>query len=469
MSRQARRALALVIAVAALAALAVLLAPPREEIAPSPTAAPEKAFGAGTVRSVAIENALDSYEVSEGSVTGVPADILDAERMGELLKQFDGLKPAKTVDAPAKDLSIYGLEPAAATVAVTYEGGEALKFLIGDRERVSGNYYFRLDGESAVYLMHSGQAERLLGSREDWIMSLVTPYCRAASALGAVTDIEFKRPDGEIAIRSCANPTEDMKREMLSFGAVTHVLEGPVLHELDRTYALSVFESLFGMQATEIVAYGLDDGGMAAYGLDRPDMVVSFGMKNGDLPDTPIEQWELRAVDGGSGTALVSTGSGAVYRVSRPAFLDARYEKLASRWFFSPLLADLKALVIEADGRTYAYGLSGTASALAVSKDGRALDPARFREFYSLIVSAASDGEYLGLSAPAGEPVLAVRYSYLDPAKPDDVLALYPTGGRTLLASKNGAAEFAVREKYASAVRAAMAALDRGEPIAQTW
>jgi hypothetical protein len=260
-----------------------------------------------------------------------------------------------------------------------------------------------------------------------------------------------------------------MKREMLSFGAVTHLVEGPVPHELDRTNALAVFESLFGIEATEIVAYGLDEAGMAAYGFDEPDMTVSFGMKNGDLPDTPVEQWEIRAVDEGNGTALVSAGNGVVYRAARPAFLDARYESLASRWFFSPLLADLKALAVELDGATYTYEFSGTPSELAVSKGGQALGAARFREFYSLVVSAASDGEYLGLSAPAGEPVLTVRYIYRDPAKPDDALQLYPTGGRTLLASTNGAAEFAIREKYVSAVRAAVSALDAGEPIAQTW
>lgn len=468
MSRQAKRALILLIAVAALGAAAALLAQPREE-APAPAATPELVFGTGKARSVSIENALDAFEVSDGAVTGVPPDILDAEKVRELLEQFDGLKPAKSVDASAKDLSIYGLESAEATVAATYENGETLKLLIGDRERVSGNHYFRLDGERAVYLMYSGQAERLLARREDYIGRLATPYCRAANALGAVLDIEFTRPDGGIAIRSCANPSDEMKRAMLSFGAVTHLVEGPVLHELDRTNAIPVFESLFGIEASEIVAYGLDEAGMAAYGFDRPDMIVSFGMKNGDLPDTPIEQWALRAVDKGSGTALISTGNGVVYRVPRPAFLDVRYEELASRWFFSPLIADLKALVIDADGETYAYELSGTASELLVSKNGRALDPARFREFYSLTVSAASDGEYLGLSAPAGEPALTVRYVYRDEAKPDDVLSLYPTGGRTLVASANGAAEFAIREKFASAVRAAVAALDAGEPIAQTW
>ena len=94
MSRQAKRALILLTRVAALGAAAALLAPAREE-APAPAATPELVFGTGKARSVSIENALDAFEVSDGAVTGVPPDILDAEKVRELIEQFDGLKPAK--------------------------------------------------------------------------------------------------------------------------------------------------------------------------------------------------------------------------------------------------------------------------------------------------------------------------------------------------------------------------------------
>ncbi|OPZ69112.1 MAG: hypothetical protein BWY81_00558 [Firmicutes bacterium ADurb.Bin467] len=54
MSRQAKRALILLIAVAALGAAAALLAQPREE-APAPAATPELVFGTGkAIRAVQI-------------------------------------------------------------------------------------------------------------------------------------------------------------------------------------------------------------------------------------------------------------------------------------------------------------------------------------------------------------------------------------------------------------------------------
>lgn len=119
--------------------------------------------------------------------------------------------------------------------------------------------------------------------------------------------------------------------------------------------------------------------------------------------------------------------------------------------------------------REYVYKIGGTAAQPQITREGEAVDLARFRSFYTLVVSCAGNGDYLGLVQPQGEPVLRLRYRYKDDQKADDVLEMYEIDARTLLVSVNSVAEFAMRRNYLDVLAQAVDALETGGEIAQTW
>lgn len=469
MTRQVRGLIFAAVALAVVAAAGWLLLRQDAQVPQTPQKQ-ERALGDGAVEQVRISGAQGAYVLAPQGVDVLPEG-LAADELTELtLEALASFSVGESIDA-AQDEALYGLDAPAVEASVLYASGQTLRLQLGAQESVSGDFYCRFDGEEAIYLLDQGVASRLLLAPEDYISLQITPACRTQSSLSAVLDLLLRTPQGEISVRSCADPDEATRLEMLSFGAVTHLVDGPgVVHEMDRTYGQEIFDSLFNLCATEVVAYGLDEDGLAQLGFDQPDATAAFSLRNGEEADTPVEDWVVRVVfEEEEGALIAVNDEGVVYRAPRPAFAGAQYERLVMRWFVSPLLTDVEELAVCIGDREYVYKIGGTAAQPQITREGEAVDLARFRSFYTLVVSCAGNGDYLGLVQPQGEPVLRLRYRYKDDQKADDVLEMYEIDARTLLVSVNSVAEFAMRRNYLDVLAQAVDALETGGEIAQTW
>lgn len=469
MTRQVRRLIFTAAALVVVAAAGWLLLRQGEQ--KQQAAQPQgRTLGFGAVEQVRISNAEGEYVLASQGVDVLPEGLAADELTALTMEALASFAVGQSINADV-DAALYGLEEPNVDATILYASGQSLRVRLGKRESVSGDYYCRFDDETEIYLLSQDIAGRLLLSPEDYISLQITPACRTQTSLSAVTDARLYTPQGEISIRSCANPDEETRLEMLSFGAVTHLVDGPgIVHEMDRTYGQEIFDALFNLCATEVVAYGLDEAGLAQMGFDQPDAAAEFFMRNGEEPDTPEERWVLRVVfEDGENALITANDSGVVYRAPRPAFASAQYEQLVMRWFVSPLMTDLRALCVEIDGLERVYEIGGSAAQPEIYCEGKAIDLTRFRSFYTLAVSAASNGDYMGIAQPQGEPVLTLRYRYKDEQKADDVLEMYAMDARTLLVSVNSVAEFAMRRNYADVFMQAIEALETGGEIAQTW
>jgi hypothetical protein len=414
---------------------------------------------------VAYNKDLGGYDVDD-----IPADLVDMDAFINLLTRSGAVSALTRLQANSGNLANYGLESAQASIAIAYADGTTFSFSIGNREPISGDYYMRVNADPSLYLFAAENAQVFLASKETYISHEVTPELAVSSPLTAVKDVTFTGtalPE-PITIQSVGAGSDEVRLAAQSFGAVTHLVRGRGVHELDQTYGITVIGSLLGIKAVSVRGYSLDAQKISALGFDTPYIEAGFDLKNGT---DDVTHYLLSVVKADDGTYLARvSGKDAVYVIEKPAFADIQYSKLILRWFLSPLLLDISGLTVDTGTQkldiAYTRGSNQDQSATA---NGQAVDISLFQSFYRLVTSASSDGDYLPGAVVSGNPVMTITYHYKDGVKADDVISFYPGSARRLLAQVNGVTEFDIRESFITRVVEACSALMSGKPIEESW
>jgi hypothetical protein len=251
-----------------------------------------------------------------------------------------------------------------------------------------------------------------------------------------------------------------------SFGAASHLVRSPVLHEIDQKECIEVFSSLTGLLNIEVLDYNVSDEELAAYGFDRPYAMAEYDYKR-NKEAAPLHI-VLRVARRPDGYLLVRDDQRVVHRIENKAFISTGYEKLVMRWFLTPFITDLASITIEQGGDIRVIRLSGEDNrSLEASLDGRPLDIEMFRKFYRLLISASNDGALP--EARAGTPLLGVTFVYRDTKKQDDTMIFSRGSLRRLNVTVNGVTEFAMLERYLVVTTAALEALAEGKDFSTDW
>ena len=371
------------------------------------------------------------------------------------------------------------------TVTITYDDGSSVQLLLGMEEPVSKGRYGMLAGGSQVVLLKGSRCIRFLMPVENYINYIIIEPNESTDVLRSLGDVRFggsQFPEPVELKEITADSDEELLRQAVSFGAVTHIITEPVLHEADPSSLTMVADSLMGLLSEGVVAYNCTEEMLAEYGFDDPILTVEFDYKN--QQEGGPEQIRLAMSRLEDGTNIVTRNAvspphfgsadgeaGIIYKIADVAFTDVTYDSLVLRWFLSPLLADVKALEIETEGRLHRIETGGVKpKELTASMDGQELSPDLYRKFYNLVVSAAADGAILEeVPELDGEPVMEIRFLYEDESKPADVMKLYEGPLRKHYVEVNGVCEYTIREKYLSCVQEALAALPKGSNFSQDW
>ncbi|MBE7017248.1 MAG: DUF4340 domain-containing protein [Ruminococcaceae bacterium] len=405
-------------------------------------------------------------------IDGVPSELVDIETFIEFLSACSEVSALQKVDANKKDLAEFGLAPCQAWVYVTYTDGLELSLQLGSQERVSGNYYFSVDGQEGIYLMSGETAEYYLMVKESLISFYVTPELKVSSPLSAVGDVTFSGGPLEesVTIESVSFGDEEVRKLARSFGAATHIVRGNGVYELDQSYGLEMLTPLCGMTGDSIVYYGLTPEQENAMGFAEPYMQVEFDYKNGTGESALYVLRFLPAIEDGSYFYVNAAGSGLVFLIERPAFMDIVYEKLLLRWFVSPLLMDVSGITVESGDKVYDFTIDGSDVKNPIAAlNGETVDISLFRSLFQLLNSAAADGDYLGVQTqPNEKPLMTVTYHYTE-GKSDDVIALYSGSTRRVNVYVNGVCEFGMKDAFVERVKQALTAIEAGESFDINW
>ena len=364
-----------------------------------------------------------------------------------------------------------------AGVEVIFFDGPNIIIRILAREPVSGNYYaqvFVMDDRITdnLYIIPRSLASQFLQPKTQVITRMITPPLLVSSPLAAVRDITFTgggltRPVTVYAVGADADP--DVALQAISFGAPTHIVRGAANYQLDQTYGVEIFGSLFAIMG-DIVAYGLTSEQIAAFGFDDPYMIIQYDMVNGINAD--MRRMTIKIAQAEDGLYYLTLNDiCAIFIVPRLPFMDIEFSRLPLRRFLNPLIMSLSAVTIQTPDREYRLEIDNTDMRNPIiTFDTMTLDVDLFRSFFRLITSASHDGTYLGpLPPPHGQAVLQIVYEYIIPEKKPDILALYPGVERRLNVHINGAGEFAMRDLFAERVIQGVENLISGNIIEENW
>jgi len=424
------------------------------------------------IQTLKVTNGYGSYEITaedDGYVfDDMPANIVDVEGFFELMNHSCAFGALKTVEENAKDLSLYGLDSPSATVEVTFNDGKEFTLYVGDKERVSGNYYGMVNDDKNVYLFAAEDVLYFLIRKQDYISLVVTPELQVSSPLSAVLDVTFSGTALEkpITIKAVTNDDSEVALAAKSFGPATHIVTLKGTYELDQTYGIEMLGSLLGIQATEVVAYNVSDSDYSLLGFDNPYMQVDFSLKNGT---DYIADYQLKLVPYGEKFFASMTGSGIIFLIDPPAFVGIDYTKLCMRWFLAPLRSDLESVTVEFDGQSFVFTSGSVDKEIWTKVNGKEMDPELFYSFYRLVTSAAADGKYLENTTNEGEPLLTITYKYADGTKKPDVMKLYPGSVRRVNVEVNGITEFDMKESFVDTLKQACYNAVAGLAIEENW
>lgn len=425
------------------------------------------------IASVAVENSTGVYRYyyeGDGYVLDdIPAGIADLDAFIRFMAGCGRLSAIRRVeDAP---LEAYGLETPSAVAEIQFFSGGRLRLTIGEREKISGNYYVAAEGFPGVYLMASPMAEPFLRPKTQVISQTVTPPLAVSSPLSAIRDIRFsggqlKEP---VVIQAVSGGDAQVRLAALSFGTATHIVRGAGVYPLDQTYGAEMFGSLFGIPALDVVGYNLSEAEITAMGFDDPWMTVEYDVISAQGAK---EHRVLKILHLQNDTFYATVGgTGAVFLIGPQPFMELQYDRLPLRWFLSPMLMDLSAVTVEGGGRRYRFEINNAdAKNPVVTNNGAALDVQLFRSLFRLLTSAAHDGTYLGeLEQPDAGELLSITYEYTVPGKDPDVLLLYPGGVRRASVFVNGVGEYAMKDQFVTRALEGCESLLAGLPIEENW
>jgi len=432
------------------------------------------------VESVTVRNSYGDFAFFFDFVEGgyvlddIPPYIADIEVFFDFMANAANLSAVRKISTADNELQDMGLTEPSVDVEITFFDESFIHLRIGGIERISGHFYATVSGFDGVYIIPRTTAQPFLLPKTQIISRFVTPPLAISSPLSAIRDISFTGGSLQfpVAIFTTTGGSESTRLSAMSFGTATHIMYGAGVYQLDQTYAIHILGSLFGIEAVQVAGYNLSETEVDAFGFDEPYMSIDYDMINGI--DVDVRHMQLRIAEAEDGLYYATLdGSGIVYLIRREAFLDIEYERLPVRWFLTPLIMDLSAVVISTHDEEFRFNIDSTDPLdPVVTYNDQTLDNTLFRSFFRLLTSAAHDDVYLGLlptPGPASQPLVMITYEYNDTNKMPDTLALYRGEARRANVFINGVGEFAMKDLFAERVREGCLNLIAGNPIEENW
>lgn len=443
-------------------ALAIALMAPDQEEASSEESIP---LVSGDVTSVTVNNekgtvhlvSRDGGFAVEG-LEGLPA----SDNAAVLAGQAEGLKALREI-APADNLEQFGLADPTVTASIETSQGSHTLALGGEAPSSSGRY---AAVDEKVYLMGEEGLSAFSYGPEDYVSIQVTDPLDQEGAVESVTlnrgteTLAFTYvPEAAAPEEASAASSTDASGEARETIPAFYRMTAPLKLDFEKYDVSGWANGAFGLSAQRVEAIRPDEAGLAVYGLDNPETVLTATSTAGDT----VKLLASPPVNGSC--YLMREGVPLVYRVSQAdvPWRTVSMETLTKSVFGPVETGEISNLEIEGQGAQYRFVRENG----AVTAEGQTVTSEAFEQVAdaALRMPPAFLGE---APVPTLEPAMTVKVSYTDTERESDTLRLIPTGSGGLYLELNGKIGFTAQESAVqtllSACESALAEEENSQP-----
>ncbi len=233
------------------------------------------------IAQIVVTNASGGYTFIGESESGLESAYIEelvgltisTNAISDISEDTAQLTAYKLVEEEASDLAKYGLEEPETIFEVTFRDDTVRTFYVGDVATQNRYRYFCESDSTDVYMVLESTLSVFIDPKE----SLLDTTLLASTSddddieFGVLTvsrkdldyDMVFEEDDGEYEKSSSSMPSAQVMTE-------------PIFSYLNGTTSSDIIYSLYGLTATEAVVTFPEEEDLAEYGLDDPQVTVTF-------------------------------------------------------------------------------------------------------------------------------------------------------------------------------------------------
>ena len=368
------------------------------------------------------------------SYDGDQAFPVDGDRMDSMLSLFENLTAAFVIESP-EDVSQYGLDDPVCTIELT-SGDAIYTVTLGDYSTMDSQRYLSI-GDGNVYLVETDPLDTFDVALSDLIDHDTVPYFQQVTQLTL---------EGE----------ETLQVDYVAEGGGSYRAEDVYYAQVDGAQAPldtdrvdNYLADLEYLGLTDYLTYTADEGDLAAYGLDHPELRVTVDYTETDEegnetaqtfslvvsrdpaqePAADEEAEDITAYARVGESKLIYQISGADYQ----ALMAAGYDDLRHTELLPASLEDLSQVDVTLDGANYTFTLAEGEEGVELSYQDQAVETTDLQTaLETLAADSFTDEEPTGVE----EVALTVHLDLED--QPTMSIALYRYDGSSCLAVVDG-------------------------------
>lgn len=426
------------------------------------------------VMKITIKNETDDFVVEQigggFAFANINAELLNFEYVQQLIADSAYVEYLELVKDNADDVSVFGLENPVSKVTIQYNDSKELTLWVGNPGPQKNTRYVLDKNNSKVYLFDEAATIRFTMSIKRYLDFVLVPPNEISDVMKTITSVTYegKILPQPIVIKKIDETDENQLRQASSFGVASHLMIEPTLQKLDLGEAIDQFMALVGLLGYGVEEYNATPETLKKYGFDDPLLIANFDFS----PDGAREAvpYQLKIVQKDQEYFAMVNNNGVIHKIEDEAFLHLSYEKLISRWFYTPLLLDINQLNIVINQKNYDFVIEKPSkNTIEVTLNGKKVDSDAFRKFYNLVVSASHDGTYQPFNKNNQKELMTIEFGYIDDLKLNDVVKYYQGDTRRNKVCFGEVCDFVIRDTYVEFIENAVNALLENKDFRVDW
>ena len=397
--------------------------------------------------------------------------------IGTLVNNGNGLTSLALIEENSESLEKFGLAEPAITVDFIYESGTERTLYIGDNAPSGSGVYVMTDESTSVYTAS---------------VSALANYSKTLNEFVEKTVLEEPAEEDYPIIKSLKIEREDLDYDILieydelsddegytGGTSATHVMVEPIDCYLTVERSSDITNGMFGLNAEDIYALHCQESDIAQAGLSEPFCKVTMSCDDGNVYVLLLS--EIFTDDDGKHCYGMLEGGNVIYVLSPD---DAKWVTvlpidIASKIMIASYVwnvSDLSVKCSSGDEESFHIALNDDSISISdakaedftVTKNGKAFDTERYRQFYSFLVSTNAEEFALGEDIPDSEPMATLTYTDSYTGK-TTTIDFYDYSSMKALIAVDGKSKFFCTKSYVNTLIENVKRINTGEDYKTTW